>query len=206
MLALRCTEPEELDPLHCVRSIRDGSPESETTFALFFQPRIRVYAYHALQSRAAVDDVVQETLWAAIRALREGRLEKPENLAAFVYSIARHRVMDVHRSEARQRTEPIPDNFDFPALPDADAADREREQIAREAIRGLEPLDREVLNLILLRGLKHEEIGRQLSLTTDAVRQRKCRALRRITEKIREVFASPAQQGVTNQPRPATIK
>lgn len=191
----------ELDPLRCVESIRQGSPEQETALALHFQPRIHLYATRALQNnRLAAEDVVQDTLWAAIKALREGRLNEPANLASFIYAIARHRVMDVHRGEARSRTETMPEGFEPAALPDAAATSAERDRIAGQAIGELEPLDREVLNLVLVRGLNHAQIAEQLSVTVAAVRQRKCRALRRVTERVRDHFTIRQSQS-TSLPR-----
>jgi RNA polymerase sigma-70 factor (ECF subfamily) len=183
------------DPVRCVESIRTGSPEHETALALHFQPCIHIYATRNLQNnRQAAEDVVQDTLWAAIKALREGRLNDPANLASFIYAIARHRVMDVHRGEARSRTDRLPEGFEPAVLPDATSASAERDQIAGLAIGELEPLDREVLNLVLVRGLNYAQIAEQLSITVAAVRQRKCRALRRVTERVREYFTPPRSQ------------
>lgn len=191
----------ELDPSRCVQAIRQGSPEWETELALYFQPRIHFYASRALpNNRPAAEDVVQDTLWAAIKALREGRLNEPANLASFIYAIARHRVMDVHRGQARNRTETMPEGFEPAALPDAASASAERDRIAGQAIGELEPLDREVLNLVLVRGLNHAQIAQQLSVTIAAVRQRKCRALRRVTERVRDHFTTRQSQS-TSLPR-----
>jgi len=191
----------ELDPSRCVQAIRQGSPEWETELALYFQPRIHFYASRALpNNRPAAEDVVQDTLWAAIKALREGRLNEPANLASFIYAIARHRVMDVHRGQARNRTETMPEGFEPAALPDAASASAERDRIAGQAIGELEPMDREVLNLVLVRGLNHAQIAQQLSVTIAAVRQRKCRALRRVTERVRDHFTTRRSQS-TSLPR-----
>jgi len=108
--------------------------------------------------------------------------------------------MDVHRGQARNRTETMPEGFEPAALPDAASASAERDRIAGQAIGELEPMDREVLNLVLVRGLNHAQIAQQLSVTIAAVRQRKCRALRRVTERVRDHFTTRRSQS-TSLPR-----
>lgn len=191
---------EKLDAALCVERIRRGSPEWEEHLARYFQPRIYAYASRALRSGTAVDDVVQEVLWAAIQALRQGNLQNPLLLSPFMYGIARNRTMDYLRTTARRRTDPMPDGFEVPAIPSEAVLEAERAEHAAEVIRGLEPLDREILNLVLVDGLKPAQIAARLALNLDAVRQRKCRALKRVADKIRNSAHSRSQGTGSERP------
>jgi DNA-directed RNA polymerase specialized sigma24 family protein len=58
--------------------------------------------------------------------------------------------------------------------------------VVRRAIDQLEELDRRVLSLTLLEGLKPGEIALRIRLSPEVVRMRKSRALRRVAERVQE--------------------
>jgi DNA-directed RNA polymerase specialized sigma24 family protein len=63
--------------------------------------------------------------------------------------------------------------------------DQERETLAMRAIAGLEPLDRSILQMTLVDGLKPGAIAERLGMNPDVVRQRKLRATRRVIDFVR---------------------
>ncbi len=178
-----------------VDRIRAGDRSAEELLVRFFQPRLYAFARRNLPDPVVCDEFVQDTLWAAIRAAREGRIADPSNLPGFIYGIARHRVADFVRKAARDRHVPWPEDFDPPAIAPESQADQERETLAGEAIRSLDPADRGILNMLLIEGLETTEIARRLQIRPDAVRQRKSRAIRRIVDRIREMTTGPSQPG-----------
>lgn len=188
----------ESDLVAWVGRIRGGDRSAEDALVRFFQPRIYAFAQRTLRDTVRAEDVVQETLWAAVKTLREGRLEDPPKLAAFVYGVARRRVADLHRKTSRNRHVEWPADFDPPANTSAAEEDRQRMVQAQAVIQDLEPADRNILQMLLVEGLGMTEIGEKLQLRADAVRQRKSRALRRVLERIRE-FTRPVT------PRPSRI-
>ena len=70
-------------------------------------------------------------------------------------------------------------------LPDLAAAmdplaEQEEQTLAARAISTLDPVDRSILQLTLVEGLKPGLIAQQLRLSPDVVRQRKVRAIRKV--------------------------
>jgi len=63
--------------------------------------------------------------------------------------------------------------------------DRQRESLALGAISSLDPVDKSILQMTLLEGLKPGLIAQRLGLSSDVVRQRKVRATRRVVEFIK---------------------
>jgi RNA polymerase sigma factor (sigma-70 family) len=132
------------------------------------------------------EELVQEVLWAVISALREGRVQQPAHLAAFVWGTARNLLNDRIRMRSRNKTTSITDGVDFPS-PTHQHEEFERNHTAHQAIALLEPHERAVLLLSLVDGLGPDEIAHRLGILPEAVRQRKSRALK----KLGEIFRSP---------------
>jgi len=107
-------------------------------------------------------------------------------LSSFVIAIARNRLNNHFRSSIR-----APESLEFPDnLPDlsreADKVEeQERETLAMNAIASLEPLDKTILQMTLVDGLKPGIIAQRLHLNPDVVRQRKLRATRRVIDFVR---------------------
>jgi RNA polymerase sigma-70 factor (ECF subfamily) len=170
----------------CSRRIAMRDSAAEDAFVRFFQARIFAYAQRNLRQLASVEEIVQETLWAAIRALRDERLEDSANLSAFVYGIARNKVADARRRAAKDPLEPWPEGFDPPTSAESPSEELRRKE-ATAAIQELPPAEQSVLRMMLVEGLPSSEIADKLNLTEMAVRQRKSRALKRIADRIRSV-------------------
>ena len=156
-----------------------------------FAGRLRVYAARRLWDRAAAEEVAQEVLRRVIEALREGRLEKPESLAGFVYATAQHVCLLRLRSAGREAR--ALQRVALDRSGSAAAADPLAELIAGERIaalrRGLEKLaggDRELLRMIYFEYLESREVARRLAVSEGALRVRKHRALKRLAELVAE--------------------
>ena len=145
--------------------IQAGDRAAEERFVTIFQGRVRAFARVNLGDPQLVDALVQEVLWAMIRALREGRVAQPEQLGGFAFETARNLLKDGLRMRAA-----------------TGRPEFERGQAARQAIAKLEAHERDVLMLSLVEGLNPEQIGERLGIKADAVRQRKAGTLRRLGE------------------------
>jgi RNA polymerase sigma factor (sigma-70 family) len=161
--------------------VRAGSREAEDALAVRFLPRIRAFLSARTQRPDFIEELTQETFLAALRALRDGRLRQAETLGAFIYGIARNQLAEALRRRSRDRTGPMPANQE-PAAPEADAPP-EWCETARQEMKALDPMDRQILWLLLVEGYHPEELTARLGLTADAIRQRKSRVLRRLAEK-----------------------
>lgn len=163
--------------------IRAGDARAEEEFVAMFERRVRAFAVVNLSDAATAEELVQDILWGVIRALREGRVEKTEQLAAFVFGTARNLLKDGVRSRARQKLTPLGE-AEIPRRP-SEQEEFERNHAAQQAIAKLEPHERIVLMLTLVEGLNPEQIGERLGMQANAVRQRKARALRKLGEILR---------------------
>ena len=161
---------------------RDSAAEEE--FFRAFQPRVRGYAMVRARDHAIAEELTQEVLWTAIRALRDGKVQRPEQLPAFVLGTARNLINDERRNQWRARTEPLDEQAEQ-AIAAARDDTFERHHAARQAIAKLEPHERWVLMLTLVEGLGPDEIAARLKITSESVRKRKSRALKKLAEILR---------------------
>jgi RNA polymerase sigma factor (sigma-70 family) len=160
--------------------ILEGNGAAEADLFLFFQPRVYEFVMMRTGDKDLAQELGQEVLMAVIRALRQGKLRQQESLKGYVYGVARNQLNDQLRSRARQKLDQFPPDFDVPqAGPHYE--EMERERLARQAIGELEATDRRILLMILVDGLKTREIGRRIGLSEDGVRQRKSRALKKLS-------------------------
>ncbi len=81
---------------------RDRTAEAELCRRLV--PRVRAYGLRHLRDAATAADLAQHVVVVVIEALRAGRVEEPERLAAFVMGVCRNTLFDWRRSEQRRRS------------------------------------------------------------------------------------------------------
>lgn len=146
----------------------------------------RVYHIALVRTRdpEAARDLAQETMLAVIRNLREGRLNDPEKLPAYVCGTVRN-LVKVHGRTQRRWPEGGK-GLEEVAVPscEPEVERSERLRLAGRAIGGLRPADRLLLLLTLVDGLSPREIARRLGLRPEVVRMRKSRALERVREMV----------------------
>ena len=154
---------------------------AEEEFVVLFQRRIRGFALANSGDPALAEELSQDVLWAVIRSLREGKVQQPAQLPAFVWGTARNLLSDRIRSRSREKLTPLLEGMDMPH-PTLQQHEFERQRAAEQAIDTLEPHERGVLLLSLVDGLRADDIAARIGITPDAVRQRKSRALRKLVE------------------------
>jgi RNA polymerase sigma-70 factor, ECF subfamily len=171
-----------------VERIAAGEPAAEAELAERFDRRVRIMMAVRTRDRDAAQDLAQETLIAVLGALRKGQLREAERLSAFVHGTARNVLNNYFRRRQQQpaAVELSPDVASF--VPPDELEDSERARALREGLKQLEPADRAVLMMTLVDDLKPGEIARRLGLSSEVVRTRKSRALKRLTEHVRRVL------------------
>ena len=172
-----------------VRRIERGDREAEAELADRFYPKVRAMALARLHGAPAAMDITQETILGVLEALRAGRLRETDRLPAFVLSTARNLINGHQRKQAHSR-EVLQDPPREPAQSDPspfEIEDRQRLALVGEALDQLRPLDRRILLLTLVDGLKSREIGPIVGLTPEAVRTRRARAVRAIRLRVNKV-------------------
>lgn len=127
------------------------------------------YVVHLTGDRAGADDVVQETL---LRAWRTPGIldQEPEGTRAWLFTVARHLVIDEHRS-ARKRHE-----FPTDELPERAERDRTdalfESMLVEEALAGIGPEHRSVIVHAYYGGRSIAEVARELDIPEGTVKSR----------------------------------
>jgi len=167
--------------------IRQSDPSAEDGFARLFSKKVLIMCLARVRDREAARDLMQETMLAVLRALRKGQIREPERLAGFVHSTALNLIRNHLRARGQEpRWEPLPVEL---ASPDASESAETAEQmhLVQRALQPLHPIDRRILLLTLVEGMKAGEIASRLALKPDCVRQRKSRAVRKVIEEVRKL-------------------
>jgi RNA polymerase sigma-70 factor, ECF subfamily len=148
--------------------------------------RVYGYAFYQLGDHHDAEDVTERIFLAALRALPDFR-DQGSTFRAWLFRIAHNTIANAHRSRARRRTEPLPDDFQR-AAPNADPAG----QVAladelREIRRVVAEMPDERRQVILLRfvdDLSTAEIAEVLDRSPGAVRVLLHRSLRDLAARL----------------------
>ena len=114
-------------------------------------------------------------------------MREAERLAAFVYGTARNVINNYLRTRSRLPREDAIDAEHHSAERQDPFDDTERAALVRQALGNLEAVDRRILLLTLVEGLKPGEIADRLGLTSEVVRTRKSRALKKAIERVKRL-------------------
>src|SRR5688572_26336514 len=167
--------------------IRSGEPSAEDELVRLFWDRVLFLVRARTRDREAARDVTQDVMWAVVRALRNGHLREAERLTAFVYGTARNLINNHVRTRSRlPREEPIDAALHVASMPDP-VENNERDALVRRALEALDSTDRTILLLTLVEGLKPGEIAVRLGLTSEVVRARKSRALKKTIDHVKKL-------------------
>lgn len=155
-----------------VQRLREGDPATEEHFALYFGELIQMKAASRLRSPSRADDVRQETLLRVLRNLRQGTIEHPERLGAYVNTVSNHVIQETFRRDRRMA--------DFPEgageIPSGQASvesgllQDERSNLVKKALGELADKDRELLRRIFLDDEEKDKVCRELSVSREYLR------------------------------------
>ena len=165
--------------------IRAGDRRAEAEFVNVFQPRLRCILLARTRCVDTARELTQDVIVHALRALRGGQLRDMNALPPFLHGIARNVLAEHWRSTRRNPNVSLQDAADVPQ-PETDPGDEERATRVRESLALLSTADREILLLYLVEGSQPSQIAARLGLSSEAVRQRKCRAIKRIRDEMKK--------------------
>ena len=183
-----------------VRRAQAGDGAAFTCLVELHQERLVRFCVRLMRQHAAAQDLAQETLWRAYRALPA--LSQPDRFAAWLFGIAANLAKRAWRQEARRplSLEELADEYPdvpwealLPASPPPDQLVEEAEQEQRllDAIASLPaPLGRVVL-LHYLHGLSYAEVATALDLPVSTVRNRLFQSRARLRRQLASDFALP---------------
>jgi len=148
-----------------------GEPGAQRALVERWYVELRSYARALNQDEAAADDACQDAWIDALRGLP--KLRDPSSFRAWLFRVARRRLVDGQRSgarEARKRS-----SLGHAALPVESAVDFEQLDLER-GLAQLQPNEREVLLLVHARGLTYAEAAEVLGVPLGTIRSRLHRA------------------------------
>lgn len=161
-----------------------GDPAAEQALATHYRRRIFLMMLARLRDRDAAEELAQDTMLAVLAALRKGQLRQAESLGAFIHGVGRNLVNNYARTRRSQPPSVELTEDVRVAVPHEDFEGAQRVALVRREIARLEPTDREILMRTLVSGEKPGQIARDMALSSDVVRARKSRALRRVIQRL----------------------
>jgi RNA polymerase sigma-70 factor (ECF subfamily) len=152
----------------------DGAAEAELCRRLV--PRVRAWGLKHLRDETAALDLAQQVLLATLEALRGGRVEKIDTLAAFVLGVCKNTLFAWKRGEKRRAglLERFGPSFASEVRIDDCALDRRRLEGCFDR---LAPRARAILSLTFFAERTGDEIASELGISTANVRVLRHRAL-----------------------------
>lgn len=172
-----------MDEQH-IRALVARAQEGETeafgkVYEHFFDQVYRYAAFHLPGELA--EDATAEVFVKAWEKLHKYKVRDSIPFAAWLFRIARHKVIDIYR--ARRVYDEVPENVSDPDVLNRAESDMERGEVIRSVRAAMEKLPRryrEVLLLSFVSDLPHSAIARVLKMTEGGVRILKMRALRKL--------------------------
>jgi len=162
---------------------------------------LRIVALRSLDDPEAADEAVQEALVRGLEAVKEGRLNNPENVGAYFRGIIRHVIADTLKQRGRTISlERLPEFAD--ENPSSNALHRliseEQKAAVARVLAALSPPARECLYLSFFQGLPPREVAAHLGEPPSRIRKRRSRALK----KIREILVDGTGAGGSHETGP----
>jgi RNA polymerase sigma-70 factor (ECF subfamily) len=185
-MATSLAAPDEL--ARVAERIRHGDASAEDELFRQFSDRLRMFVGVRTRDPELTRDLCQEIMVHVLNALRRGQLREPERVGAFVYGTARNVVNNHFRTSRPERSVELSAELASDMPDPADQFEtRQRQVLVRRALADLERRDSRILLMTLVDGLKPGDIADRLGLTSEVVRARKSRALKKMVERINEL-------------------
>ena len=159
---------EDIDSA-CLRALAAGDHSAFASLVQRWQTRLINFFYRSTHNRADAEDLAQETFLELYRAAP--RYTARGTFSAFIFTLARRRLIDNYRKRARRPLDFI-DPTDFVMQQHAEPVDGSRE-IEQAFYHALAALPENQRNAILLRqqqGLAYDEIAKALDTSTSSVK------------------------------------
>ncbi len=196
-----------------VEAARAGDRGALDHLLVRHQPRVYRFGLKMCRDAEDAKDVLQETLLAAARAVRDFR--GGASISTWLYTIARSFCIKKRRRSkfAPTAEEPLEDGTrseagrvpDPARNPEASLEGRQIEAALEGAIGELEPMYREVLVLRDVEGLTAPEVAEVLGLSVDAVKSRLHRARVVVRGKVAPLLGIPEPAAPSDSPCPDVL-
>jgi RNA polymerase sigma-70 factor (ECF subfamily) len=153
-----------------VRRLKEGDAETEDHFARYFGDLVRIKAQARLRSAHTADDIRQETLLRVLRNLRQGNIEHPERLGAFVNTVCNNVILELFRRDRRMTEFPQAEIASGQTGAESSLLHEERRTLVKRAINELPAKDRELLQRIFLDEHDKDVVCEEFSVSREYLR------------------------------------
>lgn len=159
---------EDIDSA-CLRAIAAGDQAAFASIVERWQVRLINFFYRSVGNRSDAEDLAQETFLELYRAA--GRYEPRGTFNAYIFTVARRRLIDSYRKKARRPLDFI-DPTDFVMQQQAEEINHssEIEEAFHRALAALPDNQRNAILMLQQQGLSYDEIAEALGSSLSAVK------------------------------------
>jgi len=172
---------------HLLNAAQQGDRHALEALLALHRKTVFRYGLRYCGSTENTEDAVQETLWAAAKAI--GNFRRTAAVTTWLFTIVRnkcHRLL-FHKHDETDLADLFPVLAEPGRTPEDDLAARQVQHILALALARLEPGHREVILLRDVEGLTAPEAAEKLGLTVQALKSRLHRAREQLREQVRGV-------------------
>lgn len=179
---------EDIDSA-CLRALAAGDLAAFDQIVERWQTRLINFFYRSTGNRADAEDLAQETFIELHRAA--ARYQYRCSFSAYLFTLARRRLIDGYRKKARRPLEFVdPGEYFMQSQPEAVDHSREIEEAFHRALAALPDNQRNAILLLQQQGLAYEEIAQSLDASVSAVKSWIHRARTHLREELKEYMKS----------------
>ena len=153
----------------CLRALVEGDRDAFAQIVDRWQTRLINFFYRSTGNRADAEDLAQETFIELNRAA--ARYQPQGTFRAFVFTLARRRLIDGYRKKARRPLEYV-DPSEYFMQSQAESSDqiREIEEAFHCALTALPENQRNAILMLQQQGLSYDEIAQALNASVSAIK------------------------------------
>lgn len=177
-----------------VQRLEQRDTVTEAHFCKYFGDLVLMKARARLASgKETAEDIRQETLLRVLLAVRQGKVEHPERIGAFVNTVCNNVILEILRRG--QRVSQLPETTTDVASGEASAEHRlldvERRLMVRRALEELDPKDQELLRRVVLEEHDKDMVCKEFQVSREYLRV----LLHRATQRLRVALRRNAAHG-----------
>ena len=169
----------------CLRALVEGDRDAFAQIVDRWQTRLINFFYRSTGNRADAEDLAQETFIELNRAA--ARYQPQGTFRAFVFTLARRRLIDGYRKKARRPLEYV-DPSEYFMQSQAESSDqiREIEEAFHCALAALPENQRNAILMLQQQGLSYEEIAQALDASVSAIKTWIHRARKHLRQELKD--------------------
>jgi len=197
-------EREELDDLALIRDFQSGDVDALTFLLKRRQTWLYNVAKRAVSDPQVAEDGLQEALLQIWKGAKDFRGDS--QVTTWMFQIVTRCCIDVARKENVRKADAMPEDSENLIGSTTGFEGKVVDTLfIHGALAELEPSHREVLELIWLKELSHEEVSERLAIPIGTVKSRASRAQGRLKEVIQEILLESGNQRATSSVKESEV-